>query len=102
MKGNTCHVNDYGISNGSRFLEEFLTQIRSFQEKLTSITAVSGSAEEHFHSIPTCFTLNTPGERKKRQKAQESNGTAIHGKTPLITSIKEDHKIICGVLDQDG
>lgn len=84
------------------FWRNLSTQIRSFQEKLMSITPVSGSAEKLFHSIPTCFTLNTPGERKKRQKAQESNGTAIHGKTPLITSIKEDHKIICGVLDQDG
>lgn len=60
-------MNDCGISNRSSFLVEFLIQIRSFQEKLMYITPVSGSAEEHFHSIPTCLTLNPPGERKKKR-----------------------------------
>lgn len=39
-------------------------------------------------------------EKREVKEAKESNGTAMHGKTPF--SIKEDHKIICGVLDQEG
>jgi len=81
----TRHVNDCGISNRSSFQAEFIIRIRSFQEKRMSITPVSDNADEYFHSFPTCFTLNPPGKEKEKRKvkeALESNGTAIHGKTP--------------------